>query len=353
MTVIHYYFSIKAIVSYIVILLVIRAYLSAIHKFKKFVEYITKTGTYGMGVVGMAMLVTYLVEMKKVLCLGGYDLDSKAFCHILCILLIVSSSFMFITRHYIAPKIHAYQAVGYVTVPQIIGNYYGQKARVCIGIIAFLYCSVMIILQVISLEYLGNFIYLPPGVASIGGSFLLIIYSIQHGKKVAIITGLVLLAANILVYNKSQYAQNIFIPITLNGIPPCLKDYVVHCKWFTFSAFPLSFSFIQYILMNNDKRQWINSYYLFVSFTTSLCLILILMVPTLMVSKTIEGTNMPIHIIKLIYLIKTYFPIGIRVIVGTGYRFCCCNFYCTYSSMHTQSKNRLQNFFQLVYYYSY
>jgi SSS family solute:Na+ symporter len=322
------YFSIDAIIVYAFLLITLLVGLWAGRDVKTIREYAISNRNYGTGVLAITMIATYLTGSQAIGYAGHVFNDGVFFPFITRVFCGVIICFLF-TAYYLAPKMHRF--MGCLTLAEVMGKLYGPKARIWMGVLGTLYSLIMVTLQIIWLGYIGEFISIPSqwGIF-LGGAFLMI-YASQGGMKAVTITDvlqflaitiLVPLAVNVL-FHKSGGIINIFTHVPsenfnffhrLNA-----KDFLIPFIWYLFPAFPLSFPFMQRMLMAKDTRQIANSQYISIFYLLGFYLLLTLIGLAAIALKTMGDVNMPNVGSKVfIYLVKTYFPLGIKGIVGIG-----------------------------------
>lgn len=213
-----------------------------------------------------------------------------------------------------------------------MGQLYGQGVRFWMGILGTCYSVALVALQMIWLGYVGALFNLSSQLSIFLGGFFLVLYAARGGMKAVAITDVlqfiailvfVPLVAYVVLYQvggiKSLFSQ---VPATALDVlhHPSLKDYVVYCIWDLFPAFPLSFPFIQRMLMAKDKPQLVNSYYVGLSFLTVFYLLLTLIGLSAIVLRATSDVNMPQQGSNVfVYLVKNYLPTGAQGIIGVGF----------------------------------
>ena len=291
-------------------------------------EYAIANRMYGTGVLTMTILATYITGSKGIGYVG-YVFDDgilPVFSILFCGAII---TFLFLAW-YIAPNIQYFK--GCLTLPELMGQLYGQGARFWMGILGTCYSIALVALQMIWLGYVGALFNLSSQLSIFLGGFFLVLYAARGGMKAVAITDVlqfiailvfVPLVAYVVLYQvggiKSLFSQ---LPTTALDVlhHPSLKDYVVYCIWDLFPAFPLSFPFIQRMLMAKDNPQLVNSYYVGLSFLTVFYLLLTLIGLAAIVLRATGDVNMPQQGSNVfVYLVKNYLPIGAQGIVGVGF----------------------------------
>ncbi|MEM7382851.1 MAG: HD domain-containing protein [Bacteroidota bacterium] len=291
-------------------------------------EYAIANKQFGTGVLTMTILATYITGSKGIGYVG-YVFDDgilPIFSVILCGAII---TFLFIAWC-IVPNMQRF--VGCLTLPEVMGQLYGQSARFWMGILGTGYSVALVALQMIWLGYVGALFNLSSQLSIFLGGIFLVIYAARGGMKAVAITDVlqfiamlvfVPLVAYVVLYHvggiKSLFRQ--VPPVALDVLHhPSLKDYIIYCIWDLFPAFPLSFPFIQRMLMARDKPQLVNSYYIGLSFLTIFYLLLTLIGLAAMVLRTTSDLNMPQQGSNIfVYLVKNYLPIGAQGVIGAGF----------------------------------
>ncbi|MCU0318327.1 MAG: HD domain-containing protein [Amoebophilaceae bacterium] len=290
-------------------------------------EYAIGNKRFGTGVLTMTMLATYITGAQGIGYVGYVFEDGilPIFSLLICGNII---TYLCIAR-YIAPKIQHFQDC--LTLPEVMGKLYGPRVRWAIGILGACYSVAIVTLQIIWLGYVGEFFDLPQHLSVFLGGTFLVFYAARGGMKAVAITDVlqfiailvfVPLVAYIVLYRVGG------IKALLSQVPehtwavlrhPSLKDYVVYCIWDLFPAFPLSFPFMQRMLMAKDKKQLVDSYYVGMSFLSVFYVLLTLIgLSAIVLHQTIDvhmpqrGSNV------FVYLVKNYLPVGARGIVCTG-----------------------------------
>jgi solute:Na+ symporter, SSS family len=291
-------------------------------------EYAIANGQFGTGVLTMTILATYVTGSKGIGYVG-YVFDDgilPVFSLLLCGAII---TFLCIAW-YIAPRMHHFQDCW--TLPELMGLFYGQRARFWMGALGTCYSVALVTLQMIWLAYVGVLFDLPSQLSIFLGGFFLVLYAARGGMKAVAITDVlqfiailvfVPLVAYVVLYRVggiktliAQVPKNTWRVLT----NPNLKDYVIYCIWDLFPAFPLSFPFIQRMLMARDKTQLVHSYYISVSFLTVFYVLLTLIGLAAIALRTTVDLNMPergSHV--FVYIVKHYLPVGARGVIGVGF----------------------------------
>mgnify|MGYP001031793460 FL=1 len=321
------YFNVDAIIVYAFLLLTLLLGLWAGKNVKTIKEYAIANRAYGTGVLTITMLATFITGSQSIGYVG-YIYDDGILPVIPIIFCRAIIGFLFIA-HYISPKILYFE--GCLTLAEVMGKLYGGMARTWIGFLGVLYCLAFVILQIIWIGYIGELINVPNQWGMLLGGAFLVIYSARGGMKSITITDilqfisitmLVTLAVNVLIH-KIGGIDNIFNKVPTNTFKiiqnPNFKNYLVYCLWGAFPSYLVSFPFIQRMLMAKDKRQLAKSQYIGMSYLTIFYISLTLIGLAAIALKTIGDVNMPKQGSKVfIYLVKAYFPVGIKGIISIG-----------------------------------
>lgn len=321
------YFSTDALVVYGFLLLTLSVGLWAGRNVKTIQEYAIANRMYGTGVLTMKMVATYLTGSKSIGLIGRAFDDGilPVLPRIICGILV---NFLFIAK-YIVP--HILQFKGCLTTAEVMGKLYGPKVRLCIGILGVFYSMVIVILQIIWISYIGELINIPAQWGMILGGSFLVLYSSRGGMKSIAITDIIKFVAIVafipivvsFLFHKVGGTRTFFQNLPSINLDlahhPHSKDYILHCIWFLFPAFPLSFPFMQRMLMAKDRHQLAQSYYWSMGILSLVFLLLISIGLSAIVFRELGDTNMPSQGSKVFtYLVKNYFPIGIKGIIGMG-----------------------------------
>jgi len=291
-------------------------------------EYTIANKQFGTGVLTMTMLATYITGSKGIGYVG-YVFDDgilPVFSLLLCGAIV---TFLGIAR-YIAPRMQRFE--GCWTLPELMGLFYGQRARFWMGILGTLYSVSLVALQMIWLGYIGVLFNLPSQLSIFLGGLFLVVYAARGGMKAVAVTDVlqfiailvfVPLVAYVVLYRvggiKALFSQ---VPTAAFDVlhHPSRKDYVFYCIWDLFPAFPLSLPFIQRMLMAKDKPQLVNSYYISLGFLIVFYSLLTLIGLAAIVLRATTDANMPAQGSNVfVYLVKHYLPLGARGVIGAGF----------------------------------
>jgi SSS family solute:Na+ symporter len=320
--------SIDALIVYAFLLITLLVGLWAGRGIKDIREYALANKMYGTGVLTITLLATYITGSQGIGYVG-YVFDDgllPVFSILICGAIIC---FSFIA-HFVAPKMARFE--GCLTMAEVMGQVYGQTVRMWMGVLGVFYSIVIATLQIIWLGYIGEIINIPGQWSILLGGAFLVIYSARGGMKAVAITDIIQFAAIV-----------VFVPLVANvlldqvggignllyQVPksnfdvlhhPSFKDYIVYCIWGLFPAFPLSFPFIQRMLMAKNTKQIVSSQYLSMAYLTTFYLLLTLIGLSAIALKVMGDPNMPQQGSKVfVYLTKHYTSPGIQGIIGIGF----------------------------------
>eukprot|EP01132_Coremiostelium_polycephalum_P000026 gene26-36_t len=321
------YLVTDALIIYGFLLVILFAGLMAGQKVKDLSEYAIANRSYGAGVLVMTILATYLTGSQAI-GYAGHVFDEGFFFPLLtravCGALVC---FWFIGR-YIAPGIRHFE--GCFTLAEIMGKLYGPTTRVIIGLLGAIYCLIMVTNQMIWLGNIGAFINIPKQWSILLGGGLLVVYASRGGMKSIAITDVL-----------QFMAVTVFVPLALvillcrfDGLQDMLhyvpaetftfsklntQSFLIPVVWYLFPAFPLSFPFVQRMLMAKNTRQITQSYYIAILYLVTFYLLLSMIGLTAIALKNRGDSDMPVQSSEVfVYLIKTYFPVGIKGIMFIG-----------------------------------
>jgi solute:Na+ symporter, SSS family len=290
-------------------------------------EYAIANKMYGTGVLTMAILATYITGSKGIGFIGQVFDDGiipllpVLVCGVVC-------CFGFITL-FIVPRMKHFQ--GCLTAAELMGEVYGQRARYVIAILGVFYSLTLVGKQIAWLGTLGGLIDTPNKVVILVVGGCLLVYAAQGGIKsvtatdiihFVAITSIIPLVAYFLLY-KVGGAKALFSSLPSNYLDvvhhPDIKGYLFHSIWYLFPAFPLSFPFIQHMLMARDTKNLIASYQIVTIFLVIFFLLLALIgLSAVVIRRDIDG-NMPADGGRVfIYMIKHYFSIPFRGFMVVG-----------------------------------
>ncbi|KJV62246.1 solute symporter family protein [Rickettsia amblyommatis str. Ac/Pa] len=313
------------VIIFLIITLVIA--LRASRNIKDIAEYAIGNKVFGSGILTITILATYITGSKGI-GYAGYVFDDGILPILSTILCGVIFCFSFII-FFILPRIKYFD--GCLTTAELMGQIYGIKTRFTIGVLGSFYTITLVTLQIIWLGNVAELLGIPKLWGVIFGGTFLIIYSSIGGIKSITITDLIqFIAVTIMipiiayiVLNKVGGIKSLIAKMPIQHFDilhhPNLKDYLIYCVWYIFPAFPLSFPFIQRMLMARNNKQLINSYYISMFFLIIFFVLLTLTGLSATVLKETEDVNIPSKGSEVItYLINNYFFAGAKGILAIG-----------------------------------
>ncbi len=294
---------------------------------KDIAEYAISNKVYGGGILAITILATYITGSKGI-GYAGYVFDDGLLPILPTIFCGVIGCFLFII-FFILPYIKYFD--GCLTAAEIMGQIHGAKTRLTIGILGSFYNITLVTLQIIWLGSIGELLGIPKLWSIVTGGTLLIIYSSIGGIKSVTITDVVQFIAITIMIPMITYVilakvggiKTLIIKTPTQHLDifhnPHLKDYLIYCLWYLFPAFPLSFPFMQRMLMARNDKQLINSYYISMFFLIIFFVLLTLVGLSAIVLKGSGDLNMPTRGSQIInYLINNYFSAGVRGVLIVG-----------------------------------
>eukprot|EP01132_Coremiostelium_polycephalum_P000067 gene67-93_t len=317
------------VVSFLVIILVI-GWMSGNHV-KDIQDYTIANRSYGIGVLTITSLATYITG-SQIIGYVGYVFERGVLPFIATYCCGVVICFLFIAR-YITPRIHSFD--GCLTLAEVMGKLYGNKVRLWVGILGSCYCLIMVALQILWMSYIGELINIPSQISIFSSALFLLLYAARGGIRTVAITDIIqfiaitiLLPATIHALLLQFDSQQVSVTEALLNIPennlkfwqhPGIKNYYISCLQGLFPAFPLSFPFIQRMLMAKNKRQLASSQYFSIGYLGVFYVLLTCIGLLAICLKSLGSIHMgPQNSKVLIYLIKSYFPVGLRGIAMVG-----------------------------------
>ena len=291
-------------------------------------EYAIADKMYGVGVLTMTILATY-VTASKGMGYVGYVFEDGLWPLLSIPLCEIIINFLFIIR-YIVPNIARFE--GCLTAAEVMGCLYGSKARMGIATLGVIYSLGMVTSQIIWLGYISDLLNFPSEICLLVGGMFLVFYASKGGMKSVAITDvlqfLVMVAfvpvvVNIMLY-KTGGITELLLKVPSSSINilrhPHASDYFVYCLWGLFPAFPLSFPFIQRMLMAKSAKQLTQSYYVSMVFLVVFFLVLTLVALAAVVLKAGGDPNIPEQGSRVfIHIVRNYVPAGIKGLIGAGF----------------------------------
>lgn len=294
---------------------------------KDIAEYAISNKISGAGVLAITILATYITGSKGI-GYAGYVFDDGILPILPTIVCGVIFCFSFII-FFILPHIKHFE--GCLTAAEIMGQVYGPQTRFTIGILGSFYIITLVTLQVIWLGSIGELLEIPKLLSIAVGGTILVIYSSTGGIKSVTVTDVIQFIAVAIMIPMITYValdQVGGVKELIARTPkqhlsvvhnPNLKDYLIYCLWYLFPAFPLSFPFVQRMLMARNDKQLKNSYYISLFFLIIFFLLLTIIGLAAIVLQKSGDVNMPTRGSQIInYLINSYFSPGVRGVLIIG-----------------------------------
>lgn len=321
------YLSIDYLIVYSFLLITLVVGLWASRGIKDIREYAIANKMYGKGVLTMTILATYITGSKGIGFIGQvFDngiipLLPVLGCGVVC-------CFGFITL-FVAPRMQHFQ--GCLTAAELMGKVYGQRTRYTVALLGVVYSLTLVGKQIAWLGTLGGLIDTPNQVVMLVVGSCLLLYAAQGGIKsvtatdivhFVAITSIIPLVAYFLLH-KVGSAKTLFTALPRDYLDiahhPNLQGYLFHSIWYLFPAFPLSFPFIQHMLMAKNTKNLIASYQIVTLFLVIFFLLLALIgLSAIVIRRDIDG-NMPAEGGEVfIYMVNNYFSIPFRGLIVVG-----------------------------------
>lgn len=321
------YFSIDFLTVCFFLLITLAVGLWAGRGIKDMREYAMANKMYETGVLTMTILATYITGSKGIGFVG--HVFNNGIIPLLPVLVCgVIFCFGFIIK-FIVPRMQYFQ--GCLTAAELMGVIYGPKVRFTIAIIGSLYSLTLVIRQISWIGSLGELISIPTKVAVLLIGILLVLYSAQGGIKSVTATDVMYFVAIVAIMPLITYfvvykvggVRALFNSLPSNYLAiahhPNLKGYLFHAIWYLFPAFPLSFPFIQHMLMAQNTKSLTTSYYLATIFLVVFFLLLTLVGLSAIVIRSDIDCNIPSKGGKVfLYMVKNYFSIPCKGFIAVG-----------------------------------
>jgi SSS family solute:Na+ symporter len=322
------YFTIDYIILYIFLSIILLIGIRSGRNIKDIRDYALANRIYGSGVLAMTILATYITGNKGIGYVG-YVFDDgilPVFSILICGAII---TFWFIAE-FVAPQMVYFKDC--FTLPEMMGKMYGPRIRIIVSILGIIYSIAIVALQIIWFAYIGDLLAIKPVISITLGSLLIIVYATHGGIKSVTTTdvvqfiGIVLLVplvAFVVVYKVGGFKSLISqLPSSVFDVVnhPSRNDYIVYSIWDLFPAFPLSFPFVQRMLMAKNTKQLKNSSYLTLSVLTIFYLLLTVIGLGAIVLKIQGDIYVPVKGSQIyIYIVKKYLPLGLKGLMVVGF----------------------------------
>jgi solute:Na+ symporter, SSS family len=272
------YFSIDALIVYGFLLITLVTGLWAGRNVKTIQEYAIANRVYGTGVLVMAFLSTY-IECWNLVGFPG-DIFADGITHLIpSVLFGVIFCLLFIAK-FIAPKMIYFQ--GCLTMGELMGRFYGKYGRIATGFLGLVYNITAVSIQIIFFKIVCTLLGINGNWGVAISAFILVLYASFGGIKSVTITGVVqfiviTVALSVMlnmVLDQVGGFKQLFTKLPVEKLQLFKFDkekagefgagyysFPILAIWFLFPGFPLSFPFVQRMLMAKDNRQLITMYY--------------------------------------------------------------------------------------------
>ena len=277
------YFSIDHLIVYAFLLITLAVGLWAGRDVKDIKEYAIGNRTFGTGALTITLLATYIGGWhlfgfpSDVFADGLIHIIPEVVCGVVVCLLFIA--------WFIAPKMIHFKDC--LTMGDLMKLFYGEYGQIITGVLGLIYNTTAIGIQIVFLGYCGEFLGIKSDWALVLFALILAIYTAKGGMKAVVITDIIqftaIVAAIPLLAHLITYQAG-GIRAILNSIPQdklqlfnfeqekvgafsaSYYAFPILTLWMLFPGFPLSFPFIQRMLMAKQQQQNINAYYTSIAF---------------------------------------------------------------------------------------
>jgi hypothetical protein len=232
---------------------------------------------------------------------------------------------------FIAPKMIFFK--GCLTMGDLMKIFYGEYGQMITGVLGLIYNTAAISIQIVFLGHLCELLGIQSDWGLILAALVLTIYTAKGGMKAVVITDILqfvaIIAAVPLLAHLITYQAG-GIRVILSSVPlEKLKLFSfgqdksggfsasyyalpVLTLWMLFPGFPLSFPFIQRMLMVRQQQQSANIYYISIALLVPFFLLLALIgLASLVVYPQISSKDVVAHIVRNL-------PVGLKGLVWTA-----------------------------------
>ena len=314
------YLNTDSIIVYAFLLITLLVGLWAGRGIKDIKEYAIANRIYGTGILTITLLATYVEAWNMIGFPGDIFADgliqiipTVGFGVICCLL--------FIAR-FIAPKIVYFKDC--LTMGDLMGKFYGRHGKTVTGLLGLVYNATAVSIQIVFLRYVCELLGIKGDWGLALAAFILVVYASIGGIKsvtttdiiqfIVLVVGLSLLA-NIVTYQaggikelfskvpKEKLQLFNFNQDKTGTFGAGYYSFPILALWFLFPGFPLSFPFIQRMLMAQNKQQIANMYYISTAFLVMFFLSLTLIgLAALVLYPQLESGDVVPYLIKKIPL---------------------------------------------------
>jgi SSS family solute:Na+ symporter len=283
--------SVDALIVYTFLLITLLVGLWAGRGIKDIREYAIANKVYGTGILTITFLATY-IEAWNVIGLPG-DVFADGLTQLVPVVGLGVIVCLLAIARFIAPKMVAFEDC--ITMGDLMGKFYGTYGRIITGFLGLIYNSTAVSIQIVFLRYVCGLLGFNSDWGLVIAAFVLVIYSSIGGIKsvtvtdivqfVVLVAGLSLLV-NVIVYQVGGFKQLFalvppekmklfnFSQDKMGAFGIGYYSFPILALWYLFPGFPLSFPFIQRMLMAKNKQHIANMYYISAAFLTIFFLLL-------------------------------------------------------------------------------
>jgi SSS family solute:Na+ symporter len=277
------YFSSAAFIVYAFLLIILLVGLWASKNIKTIEDYAIGNKTYGTGVLTMTFLATYLGAWNLIGFPG--DVYGDGLTHIIPeVIFGVFICLLFIAK-FIAPRMVNF--IGCLTMGDLMGRFYGEYGRILTGFLGLVYNITAVSIQILFLSYISNLLGINKNWGVGIGALVIVIYASLGGIRAVTITDIIqftltVVAVSIMlniVIDKVGGVKQLFLSLPESklhffkssqdkreGFSAGYYSFPILAIWFLFPGYPLSFPFIQRMLMAKNKQQLVSMYYVSMGF---------------------------------------------------------------------------------------
>lgn len=242
-------------------------------------EYALANTVYGTGTLTVTFLATYIEAWNLI----GFpsDIFTDGLTHLVPTVLCGVIFCLLVIGRYIAPRVK--QFVNALTMGDLMEIFYGDYSRRLTGFLGLVYCTAATSIQILFLQHVCRLLYAESDWLLITFALIVVLYASWGGIKAVTLTDVlqfvVIVAGLALIAHIALYEAG-GIPHILRSVPPeklrlfdigrdkagefgaSYYSFPILIIWMLFPALPLSFPFIQRILMAPDGRKAAHMYYL-------------------------------------------------------------------------------------------
>ncbi|MEM7383198.1 MAG: sodium:solute symporter family protein, partial [Bacteroidota bacterium] len=290
-------------------------------------EYAIANKQFGTGALTLTLIATYI---------GGWHLfgfPSDVFADGLIYIIpdvgcAVIVCLLFIAW-FIAPKVVYFK--GCLTMGDLMNTFYGQYGQVITGYLGLIYNTTAVSVQIFFLSYVCGLLGINSDWGLSLAALVLAMYTAKGGIRAVTATDIlqftaivaaIPLLAHLMTYQAGgmrallnsvpQEKLQLFGQDKTGAFSAGYYTLPIATLWYLFPGFPLSFPFIQRMLMARDQRQSVNMYYLSLAFLIPFFLLLILIgLAALVVYPQINSQDVLPHIVS-------HLPVGLKGLVWTA-----------------------------------